>query len=213
MYLTELTLWDDVAARLMPRDAYGWHKVIWRFFPNRESRDFLYRVDESASGLRVYILSSVPPEPPVELPERAFRVREIPESFLSHARYRFQMRVNPTKRIKTDARTGQTKEQGMRVPLTQLPDLAAWLARKGEQCGFSVPHLDLWPSEECPLSVVQEGRRNFRKPGMAAAHHASVQFTGILEVTDAALFRQAFEHGIGSAKSFGFGLLMLQPIS
>lgn len=213
MYLTELTLWDDIAARLMPRDAYGWHKVIWRFFPNQETRDFLYRVDESPSGLRIYILSSMAPVPPVALPDRAVRVREIPESFLAHKRYRFQMRVNPTKRIDTDARTGQKKEKGMRVPLTQLADLTAWLARKGVQSGFSVPCLDRWPSEDCPLSIVQEGRRSFRKPQLAPAHHASVQFSGILDVTDATLFRQAFEHGIGSAKSFGFGLLMLQPIA
>ena len=34
-----------------------------------------------------------------------------------------------------------------------------------------------------------------------------VLFEGRLRVTDAALFRQTLEHGIGSGKAYGFGLL------
>jgi CRISPR-associated protein Cas6/Cse3/CasE subtype I-E len=43
--------------------------------------------------------------------------------------------------------------------------------------------------------------------------HVSVDFQGILNVTNQDRFKKAFCKGIGSAKAFGFGLLMLQPIS
>ena len=36
---------------------------------------------------------------------------------------------------------------------------------------------------------------------------------GVLRVTDLEKFRNALLHGIGSAKAFGFGLLVIAPIS
>jgi CRISPR system Cascade subunit CasE len=43
--------------------------------------------------------------------------------------------------------------------------------------------------------------------------HIGVDFQGVLRVTDRAAFHYAFETGIGPAKAFGFGLLMLQPVA
>jgi CRISPR-associated protein Cas6/Cse3/CasE subtype I-E len=40
-----------------------------------------------------------------------------------------------------------------------------------------------------------------------------IEFRGVLEVTDRARFFQTFRSGVGSAKAFGFGLLVLAPIS
>jgi CRISPR system Cascade subunit CasE len=60
------------------------------------------------------------------------------------------------------------------------------------------------------LRVIQEGREWFAKSGHQGFHHA-VEFEGVLAVTDPATFAQAFTHGIGSAKAFGFGLLARVP--
>ncbi len=213
LYLSEINVFGEAAAKLMPRDCYGWHKVLWRFFPGRASRDFLYRIDAVERTFRLYVLSTIPIQVPEGLPRDICRFREIPESFLSHRKYRFQLRANPTKRVKTDARTGKRMEKGPRVPITGTAELADWLCRKGKQGGFSIPGLEHWSESECPLRITPEGRDEFRKPGLDKAHHSSVQFSGVLQVDDTALFRQCFEKGIGSAKSFGFGLLLLQPIS
>ncbi|RMF67773.1 MAG: type I-E CRISPR-associated protein Cas6/Cse3/CasE [Calditrichaeota bacterium] len=43
--------------------------------------------------------------------------------------------------------------------------------------------------------------------------HVAVDFRGHLRVTDREAFRNAFTKGIGPAKAFGFGLLMLQPVN
>ncbi len=213
LYLSEIKVCGPEAAKLMPRDGYGWHKVLWRFFPQREAREFLYRVDAVEQALRLYVLSSIPIQVPDGMAPGICRSREIPESFLSHTNYRFQLRANPTKRLASDARTGQRLEKGPRIPITGEAELAAWLRRKGEQGGFSIPGLEHWPEGDIPLRITPEKRNEFRKPGLDKAHHSSVQFSGILHVDNATQFRQCFEKGIGSAKSFGFGLLLLQPIS
>lgn len=212
MFLTEIRLQDKDAARLFPANPYDWHKVVWSFFPDRAEREFLYRVDYNPRGVRLMLLSSVSPCVPFKQESYTFKCREIPESFFSHELYRFQVRVNPTKRIKTDARSGNRLEKGMRVSLTDENELLLWLQRKGEQSGFSLPGLEESGDNVYPLSVFMESRLNFQKKGYRRAHHSSVQFSGVLQVVDPILFRKAFQHGIGSAKAFGFGLLMLQPL-
>lgn len=213
MFLTEITLHDEAAARLFPSNPYNWHQTVWRFFPGRQQRDFLYRVDYSSRSLRLLILSADRPTSPFSENCAVFKCREVPESFLSHTYYRFQVRVNPTRRIHVDARTGQRVEGGMRVPVTGEEELIMWLKRKGESAGFSLPAIDAPDDPRFHLSVLPETRLHFKKKGNARAHHASVQFTGVLRVEDASLFRKSFLQGIGSAKSFGFGLIMLQPLN
>jgi len=67
-------------------------------------------------------------------------------------------------------------------------------------------------------SIVQEwrrksffGREYFCKPG-ARGVHSAVDFQGVLQVTDGPKFRETFARGIGPAKAFGFGLLVLAPL-
>jgi CRISPR system Cascade subunit CasE len=43
--------------------------------------------------------------------------------------------------------------------------------------------------------------------------HSAVEFQGALNVTDPAKFHETFTRGIGSAKAFGFGLLVIAPAS
>ena len=47
----------------------------------------------------------------------------------------------------------------------------------------------------------------------SAGLHSAVEFQGVLVVTDPAKFHETFTRGIGPAKAFGFGLLVIAPIS
>ena len=42
--------------------------------------------------------------------------------------------------------------------------------------------------------------------------HSTVDYQGVLTVTDPIRFHEAFTRGIGSAKAFGFGLLVIAPL-
>ena len=56
-------------------------------------------------------------------------------------------------------------------------------------------------------------RKKDKKKGKEyAAYHGGVQFRGILEVTDQKDFEITYHAGVGSAKGFGFGLLLLAPV-
>ncbi len=105
--------------------------------------------------------------------------------------------------------------------------LAEWLERKGKEGGFqlaAVPTGADWidPFSDAPASrlevrITPEGfRRGWqtrtsdeaeRMP--APLDHDSVLFEGVLTVTDTEAFINTLASGIGSAKSFGFGLLSL----
>jgi CRISPR system Cascade subunit CasE len=80
--------------------------------------------------------------------------------------------------------------------------LYSWLERKSVQCGFNVKKCTTTP----PIATY------FRKKGKAGKH-VSVDFQGIISVANRTLFQEAFSKGIGPARAFGFGMLMLQPIS
>lgn len=207
MYLTEawLGMRDAMARKLY--DAYDWHQAVWELFPGHadDAREFLTRIDEIQGRYRLYIVSRWEPLPPAwwRAPERTWRTRTIPDSFFSHRAYAFQLRANPTRKVvKLDA-AGQPTKNGRREPLRTREELEAWIERKARDSGFEV---DL-----ASLRITPAGRSYFRKKE-ASGHHAAVEYRGTLRVTDAARFREAFEKGIGPAKGFGFGLLVLAPL-
>ena len=59
-------------------------------------------------------------------------------------------------------------------------------------------------------SDFSRGREYFEKQGLRGLHSA-VEFQGVLNVTDPAKFHETFARGIGPAKAFGFGLLVIAP--
>jgi CRISPR system Cascade subunit CasE len=95
-------------------------------------------------------------------------------------------------------------KNGRRVPLRKREELVEWIKRKGDQGGFTV--------DETTLRTFSRGREYFEKNGQPGLHSA-VEFEGVLTVTDPAEFHRTFTLGIGSAKAFGFGLLVIAPIS
>jgi CRISPR system Cascade subunit CasE len=128
---------------------------------------------------------------------------------------RFRLRSNPTKKIHTTAENHTpgkkpTGPNGTRKPLRQ-EELPEWIARKGIQHGFSVLEIRDQPD---PVSGKEQiGRKPSESPGHRQMTHAAVLFEGVLEVTDAGLFRVALWQGIGPAKAYGFGLLSIAPIA
>jgi CRISPR system Cascade subunit CasE len=202
-HLTQVDLPFDVAARLRLRDAYDWHQAVWKAFPgrDRERRDFLTRLDQRRDGFRLLIISPAPPTRPDWCPPESWKTKLIPASYFARRRYVFQVCANPTKKVASKP-DGTVTKNGRRVPLVKRQDLVDWIRRKGEQGSFTV--------DEASLRTFSRGREYFEKNGQAGLHSA-VEFEGVLTVTDPAKFHETFTHGIGSAKAFGFGLLVIAP--
>jgi CRISPR system Cascade subunit CasE len=208
LHLTQILVsYEDAVRLLRIRDTYDWHQRVWQAFVGRadQPRDFLVRVDRKEEAYRVLILSRSVPAKPDWCPTDCFGTKEIPDKFFENRRYRFSLLANPTKKLRVDNPNGSRKKNGRRVPVTQRGELIAWLQHKAEAGGFGI--------NADSLRTIPRGREFFHKDGISHGTHSAVEFQGELTVNDPAQFRTVVAAGIGSAKAFGFGLLILAPIS
>jgi CRISPR system Cascade subunit CasE len=210
-WLTQVDLPFDAAARLQLRDSYDWHQAVWKAFPGRDGqrRDFLTRLDARREGFRLLLASQTEPTRPAWCPPECWKTKRIPESYFSNRLYRFQLCANPTRKIDSKP-DGTVTKNGRRVPLHTREELLAWIGRKGEQGGFTV--------DKGVLRTYCRGRESFQKRDKErdgktiTGLHSAVEFEGVLTVTNPSRFYETFTRGIGSAKAFGFGLLVIAPI-
>lgn len=212
-WLVRMELDAQVISNLRIRDSYDWHQRIWECFPEApdHTRDFLTRIDPKESHSLVWILALRKPILPDWCPPNSIAAKELSPTFLSHHAYVFDLRVNPTKSLVQRNQDGTPclrpngkRASGKRVPLVDPIDLRSWIDRKGAEGGFKI-------SDSAPLEIGPMVESHFRKSNFAG-YHGGVQFRGALEVTDSEKFVETYHKGIGSAKGFGFGLLLLSPL-
>ncbi len=207
LHLTQILVsYEDAVRLLRIRDTYDWHQRVWQAFGGRDghTRDFLIRVDRKEEAFRVLILSHSPPTKPDWCPSDCFGTKTVPDDYFMRSRYRFSLLANPTKKLRSN-QAGERTKNGRRVPVTQREELIGWLKRKGEVGGFAI--------NADSLRTIPRGREFFHKDRTSRGTHAAVEFQGELEVTNLSQFRSSVATGIGSAKAFGFGLLVIAPIS
>lgn len=218
-WLTRLEIDIESTWKERIKDNYDWHKKIWECFPETGSnvkRDFLTRIDTFESGFKVWILAQKKPICPNWCSRENFKLKEVAPSFLAHRYYAFDLRANPTRKLVQRDSTGK-RLKGKRIPIVDHEELRTWLIQKGKiRCnkpitGEPIPG-GFTLFEQHPLEISPMVENHFRKKSHQA-YHGGVQFRGIIEVTDFEKFKETYHYGIGSAKSFGFGLLLLAPIN
>lgn len=190
-YLSRIVMPYESALQKGLRSSYDWHRWIWKSFPNDpdRKRDFLFRVDIQERQTRILLLSG---DAPAAIENWTWETKCVSDEFLNQSAYRFQVRVNPTFRRVADHR---------RIALYGESDIREWLERKMSAIGAKLISAEIdQPRDEL---FVKDGKRG---------KHVSVDVRGIISVREQSLFGQGFLAGIGSAKGFGYGLLMLQPI-
>ena len=79
-----------------------------------------------------------------------------------------------------------------------------WLVRKGEQHAFSVKQFEVRINNDCEDSVKPLGKKVFTI--------RTLDFEGRLKIVDSDRFKKALFQGIGSAKAFGCGLLLIRRV-
>ncbi len=195
-------------------DNYGWHQKLWQCFPGKpdSKRDFLTRVDTLENSIRLWILAQRKPSCPTWCPSERFVMKEVAPSFLAHAHYVFDLLACPTKVAVQHGENGKPliaangKRARGKVQYISKPDeLRVWLERKGAEGGFDI-------SKTRPLEIGPMQTNHFRKKGHAG-FHGGVQFRGTLTVSDSQKFSKTYYSGVGRAKGFGYGLLLLAPIN
>ena len=174
-------------------DPYKLHQWIWETLPKDENarRDFLFRSDVKEQKLRILLLSERVPEAAGNV---TWQTTEVSDTFLGHGAYRFQLRANPTFRRSADHR---------RLAIFDEVKIRDWFTRKLADAGCEVQGLETTAPRKITFN-----KGGGKHPGTLC----SVDASGVLFVRDESAFRAAFDAGIGPAKGFGFGLLLLQPI-
>lgn len=119
----------------------------------------------------------------------------------------FRLRANPTRKT-----TVETKSK--RVELYKEADQIAWLQRKATQGGFRLLSLklakDLANLQVQPMAKDTGWRKQEDKSSQKLTFGAVI-FQGELEIINLEAFQQTLINGIGSGKSYGFGLLSIAP--
>lgn len=201
LYLTRIRINAIEAAKLKLVDAYAWHQTLWHAFPQQDGkpRDFLTRIDRRGAHFEAIILS---PDKPHPQPWGQWETKTIPETFLLHERYGFSLRANPTQMRVVRDEQGQRRKNGRRTAIYDPSQLREWITRKLRDAGCEVETVTFDP----PL------RETFLRKGKTLVQ-TRVDFRGVIRVVDRAKFHEAVANGIGRARAFGFGMLLLSPLT
>jgi CRISPR system Cascade subunit CasE len=218
MLLSRIQLAPEVGAsrELGPLLAspYRLHKAVWTLFADHAGRrrDFLYRLEWDSGRPLLWTLSERPPRPMPRLWQA--RTRELKPVLRPGERLRFLLRANPvvTRGGKRHDLVMEAKQRlrTAGVPKDSWPSegqLAqehgtAWLTRHSEGRGFAV--------DPAQLLVTGYEVHTFTKGEGEEIRFATCDFQGVLTVTDADALVRTVRQGIGPAKGFGCGLILLR---
>lgn len=191
MIASVISLDRQAIQALRIHDSYALHKFVYSLFPGI-TRKFLYY--DQGGDFRYRKILLISDEQPLIPDKGRIESKYIPDNFLYHNRYAFQVLLNPVKQL------SGYKEK---VPILQRDALLAWFVHRQSQWGF-VADLD-------SLEAFNLGVQVTKKEGMDITHNKA-EFRGVLNVVDRNQFVDSFTLGIGRGKAFGFGLLQLRPL-
>lgn len=202
---------------------YADHQWLWQLFPAPPgtTRDFLFRRMDAGGLPKYYVVSKRAPA--VSTGAWVVRTRPYAPRLAAGDRLSFELRANPVVTSSTDGRRSRHDVVMQRKKLLlrerghsrwndwvgsdkpALYDLVRntcgeWLELRAGGRGFSI--------DSSSLNVA--GYEQHREAGQLT--FSSVDFTGTLTVLDPEIFATTLFEGIGHAKAFGCGLLLVRPL-
>jgi len=212
VYLSRITLHTDQLSpsqllHLVDRGEYVMHQWLWELFPGGKVREFLYRREELQGAFRFFVLSS---EPPVQRDIFEVQCRPFSPALNVGQMLRFSLRANPTvckagKRhdLLMEAKR-QVKEQAVGRDIWPYQQKAAleWLSHQGEQNGFFLHKVSVDAYRQQQIR---------REKSRQIIQFSSVDYSGLLVVSDPEIFLQRLARGYGKSRAFGCGMMMIKP--
>jgi CRISPR-associated protein, Cse3 family len=158
---------------------------------SEDKRSFLYRVSYKKDNEPLRILMQSLYEPSVTDYQSCVILRKkvFNPALKEKDRLRFVLCANPTKRL--------AKER-CRVPLIDEEQLIAWIQKKLENA-VTFENVE-----------IADKRNLYFRKNDKAGKIVTTTFEGLLTVSDPVLMRTALQQGIGPAKAFGCGLMLVR---
>lgn len=230
MYLSRLRVDLNGLSRealfdVMQGGAYGAHQLLWEAFPGHQGpRPFLFRqeMEENADqgkppqGLPLFFVLS--DREPAGVPGLlAVQSKPFAPELRKGERLAFRLRANPTVARRVEGAKHSPRSDVLMAAKKPFPpgqrtsdecidamDRAArdWLKTRAEGLGFSLlvePEVGAYRQH----ALHKPGRRD-------AIQFSSVDYEGLLEVTDSGLLVEVLARGVGRAKAFGCGLMLIR---
>ena len=239
MYFSVITPEESLlrqAAHELAQTSYAEHQWLWKFFPSDKDqvRDFIFRRHEIGHMPRYYVVSQRQPKTFSE----AWQLKSLvyDPQLQQGQRLTFHLHANPVISKKNEAGKTQRHDVVMQAKRQLLAEHgfsekakwadwkdesnkpllyelvqkhgAEWLAGVAKRNGFEITTTDDGASQ---LQIDAYGQNKAGKRDHDIRFSA-VDFSGELRVTDPELFKQALFNGIGHAKAFGCGLLLVRRI-
>ena len=221
MLISRVQLRPDAAGKTECReqvpDAYHLHSLVWDLFadtPDRK-RDFIYRQDLARGLPAFFCVSDRAPDDQKGI----WHVESKPYAPLvkTGEAFSFVLMANPIRAKRDDEhkqhrhdvvmelKTRLKEKPGVRPRESDIVQQAGfdWLAQKSGANGFFIRAEDIRADEYL--------QHRFRKTkGDHEIRISTLDFTGLLTVTDPDPFVRALFTGIGPAKGFGCGMMMIK---
>lgn len=198
-------------------DLYDLHKAVWGLFadgPDRE-RDFLYRVDSVLGRPVIYTVSERAPVDATGI--FSVEIKPYEPVIRTGQHFSFMIRANPVvtkkdnegKHHRHDVVMDMKKKLGDDASDCEPAEIitragSEWLSSRAKIHGF------LPDSSRTIVEGYQQHRFRTGK-GRSETRFSTLDFTGVLVVTDPDLFREVLYQGLGPAKGFGCGMFMVRP--
>jgi CRISPR system Cascade subunit CasE len=205
----------SIATHLLPEDlsrrAEAAHRLIWSLFAGAPdaTRPFLWR--EEKSGVFYILASQLPGESEIFDVE----IKDFAPALEAGDRLQFSLRANATRAYKKSAGTRGKRADVVMAALSRLSPAerslqreaviqeagTAWLAGQGAKHGFTL---------SAPPRVDSYNKWKIPRGKAAKIEISTLDFEGLLEVTDVPAFTAALASGLGHAKAFGCGLMLIR---
>ncbi len=221
MYFSRVRALAEKPAKLMGilrADNYSLHKMMWDLFPAspHARRDFLFRKDMRHGWPVFYVLSSRQPMSVNGVFDVETKI--FSPKLRSGERLTFSLRANPVRTRKTDDSNSKKRKRddvvmhlkrqlrAKKIQEVNLPSQSElmqeagedWLERQAAKRGFKIETVRVDGYQQ---HILYSKSRKI--------HFSSLDFNGILKVTDTDRFLDSLYSGIGPAKAFGCGLMLI----
>jgi CRISPR system Cascade subunit CasE len=222
MYFSRAVLRKDAGAselaRLLRQDGYAAHQMVWELLESspEQQRDFLFR-QEMAERPVFYLVSARAPVDRQALWE--IETKPYAPRLQAGDRLGFRLRANSVRSTRGDS--GNVKRHDVVMDLKtrlkhqgeELPPLPAivqeagfrWLSERAERHGFQV-------GEHAVQVDGYQQHRLRKRQQREGIRISTLDYSGTLTVTEPERFQHALYTGIGPAKGFGCGLLMVRRL-
>lgn len=186
------------------RNPYEIHKELWKLFPDDPdaNRDFLFHLSHVEYNFAEILMQSFRQPRHSHPSARILACKEYSLFLQNEQRLRFILVANPIKTINDES--GRKNAKGeikkCRVPLLKEEDQRDWIVRKLQNAAV-LETLVIDPASPLKFRKNKEER---------VGKIQSVSFQGVLKVREPEIMHSLLLNGIGPAKAFGCGLMLIR---